>query len=118
MCIRDRDSGGQAAMLAPTEVLAAQHYRVIVTMLGDLAKGGMLGAEDGATRVRLLTGSMGAKARKESLLDAASGEAGIVVGTHALIQDIVQFSELGLGVVDEQHRFGVAPRAALAGEAE
>ena len=111
------DSGGQAAMLAPTEVLAAQHYRVIVTMLGDLAKGGMLGAEDGATRVRLLTGSMGAKARKESLLDAASGEAGIVVGTHALIQDIVQFSELGLVVVDEQHRFGVEQRAALAGKA-
>jgi len=111
------DSGGQAAMLAPTEVLAAQHYRAIVAMLGDLAKGGMLGAEEGATRVRLLTGSMGAKARKESLLDAASGEAGIVVGTHALIQASVQFGELGLVVVDEQHRFGVEQRAALADKA-
>ena len=118
------DAGGQAAMLAPTEVLASQHYRAITTMLGDLAKGGMLplsvdgeagecGAED-ATRVRLLTGSLSTKARKESLLDAASGEAGIVVGTHALIQAQVQFADLGLVVVDEQHRFGVEQRAALA----
>ena len=108
------DAGGQAAMLAPTEVLASQHYRAITTMLGDLAKAGMLGGADGATRVRLLTGSLGAKARKESLLDAASGEAGIVVGTHALIQAHVQFADLGLVVVDEQHRFGVEQRAALA----
>ncbi|MDQ3157016.1 MAG: ATP-dependent DNA helicase RecG [Actinomycetota bacterium] len=108
------DAGGQAAMLAPTEVLAAQHYRAISTMLGDLAKGGMLGGADGATRVRLLTGSLGARARNESLLDAASGEAGIVVGTHALIQAQVQFADLGLVVVDEQHRFGVEQRAALA----
>ena len=108
------DSGGQAAMLAPTEVLASQHYRAITTMLGDLAKAGMLGGAEGATRVRLLTGSLGAKARKEALLDAASGEAGIVVGTHALIQAHVQFADLGLVVVDEQHRFGVEQRAALA----
>jgi ATP-dependent DNA helicase RecG len=107
------DAGAQAALLAPTEVLAAQHFRAITAMLGDLAKGGMLGGADGATRVRLLTGSQGAKARKESLLDAASGEAGIVIGTHALIQDHVQFAELGLLVVDEQHRFGVEQRAAL-----
>jgi len=78
----------------------------------------MLGGADVATRVRLLTGSMGAKARKESLLDAASGEAGIVVGTHALIQDHVQFAELGLLVVDEQHRFGVEQRSALVDRAE
>src|SRR5664279_1731528 len=71
------DAGGQTALLAPTEVLAAQHHRSITALLGDLAKGGMLGGADGATRVRLLTGSMGAKARNESLLDAASGEAGI-----------------------------------------
>ena len=109
--------GGQAAMLAPTEVLAAQHYRAITAMLGDLAKGGMLGGAEGATRVRLLTGSMGAKARNESLLDAASGEAGIVVGTHALIEEHVQFADLGLVVVDEQHRFGVEQRAALADKA-
>ncbi|MGB9013098.1 MAG: ATP-dependent DNA helicase RecG [Aeromicrobium sp.] len=112
------DAGGQAALLAPTEVLASQHHRSITAHLGDLAKGGMLGGADGATRVRLLTGSMGAKARTESLLDAASGEAGIVIGTHALIQDHVQFAELGLLVVDEQHRFGVEQRAALADRAE
>lgn len=108
------DSGGQAALLAPTEVLAAQHHRAITNLLGDLAQSGFLGGADGATRVRLLTGSMGAKARRESLLDIASGEAGIVVGTHALLQDKVQFVDLGLVVVDEQHRFGVEQRAALA----
>lgn len=117
------DTGGQAAMLAPTEVLASQHFRAISTMLGDLALSGirgagMLGGAEGATRVRLLTGSMGAKARNETLLDAASGEAGIVIGTHALIQDHVQFADLGLVVVDEQHRFGVEQRAALADKAE
>ncbi len=112
------DAGGQAALLAPTEVLAAQHHRSITAQLGDLAKAGMLGGADGATRVRLLTGSMGARARNESLLDAASGEAGIVIGTHALIQDHVQFAELGLLVVDEQHRFGVEQRAALVDRAE
>ncbi len=107
------DSGGQAALLAPTEVLAAQHHRAITTMLGGLAAEGMLGGEEDATRVRLLTGSMGAAARRESLLDAASGAAGIVIGTHALIQESVQLADLGLLVVDEQHRFGVAQRAAL-----
>ncbi|MCL3818308.1 ATP-dependent DNA helicase RecG [Aeromicrobium wangtongii] len=112
------DAGAQAALLAPTEVLASQHYRAITAMLGDLAKGGMLGGADVATRVRLLTGSLGAKARNASLLDAASGEAGIVIGTHALIQDHVQFAELGLLVVDEQHRFGVEQRAALVDRSE
>jgi ATP-dependent DNA helicase RecG len=107
------DAGAQTALLAPTEVLAAQHFRGITALLGDLARSGMLGSADVATRVRLLTGSMGAKARNASLLDAASGEAGIVIGTHALIQDHVQFAELGLLVVDEQHRFGVEQRAAL-----
>ena len=112
------DAGGQAALLAPTEVLAAQHYRAVTTLLGDLAQSGMLGGADGATRVRLLTGSMGAKARNESLLDIASGAAGIVVGTHALLQEHVQFADLGLVVVDEQHRFGVEQRAALADRAD
>jgi len=112
------DAGGQCALLAPTEVLAAQHHRSITNLLGDLAAGGMLGGADGATRVRLLTGSMSAAGRKESLLDAASGEAGIVIGTHALIQDHVQFAELGLLVVDEQHRFGVEQRAALVDRAD
>ncbi len=112
------DAGGQAALLAPTEVLASQHHRAITALLGDLAQGGMLGGAEGATRVQLLTGSLAAKARKEALLDVASGEAGIVVGTHALIQDKVQFAELGLLVVDEQHRFGVEQRAALVDRSE
>ncbi|MCP3798047.1 ATP-dependent DNA helicase RecG [Allokutzneria sp. A3M-2-11 16] len=107
------DAGRQAAMLAPTEVLAAQHARSLAEMLGDLARAGELGAPDVATRVTLLTGVMGAKERKQALLDAASGAAGIVIGTHALIQDRVSFADLGLVVVDEQHRFGVEQRDAL-----
>nr|BFE34495.1 hypothetical protein GCM10010200_067460 [Actinomadura rugatobispora] len=107
------DGGGQAAMLAPTEVLAQQHYRSITGMLGELAQAGQLGGADTATRVALLTGSQGAKARKATLLEAASGSAGIVVGTHALLEDHVQFADLGLVVVDEQHRFGVEQRDAL-----
>ncbi|MEW1954137.1 ATP-dependent DNA helicase RecG [Terrabacter sp. NPDC080008] len=107
------DAGGQAALLAPTEVLAAQHHRSITAMLGDLAQGGMLGGAEFGTKVALLTGSQNAAARRRSLLDAASGEAGIVVGTHALIQKHVQFADLALVVVDEQHRFGVEQRDAL-----
>ena len=107
------DAGGQAALLAPTEVLAAQHHRSITAMLGDLALGGMLGGAEHGTTVALLTGSQGAAARKRSLLAAASGEAGIVIGTHALIQKHVQFADLALVVVDEQHRFGVEQRDAL-----
>ncbi|HET9500457.1 MAG TPA: ATP-dependent DNA helicase RecG [Marmoricola sp.] len=112
------DSGGQAALLAPTEVLAQQHLRSISIMLGDLGRGGELGAPEHATRVALLTGSMGTTARRQALLDAASGEAGIVIGTHALLEEHVQFFDLGLVVVDEQHRFGVEQRAALSGKAE
>ncbi len=107
------DSGGQAALLAPTEVLAQQHARSIRELLGPLGCGGELGSADQATRVRLLTGSLGAAARKEALLDAASGQAGIVVGTHALLEEQVRFADLGLVVVDEQHRFGVEQRDAL-----
>ncbi|MEV7287546.1 ATP-dependent DNA helicase RecG [Streptomyces sp. NPDC093252] len=110
------DAGGQAAMLAPTEVLAQQHHRSIVEMLGELAEGGMLGGAEHATKVVLLTGSMGAAARRHALLDLATGEAGIVIGTHALIEDKVQFHDLGLVVVDEQHRFGVEQRDALRGK--
>src|SRR5262249_29756180 len=106
------DAGGQAALLAPTEVLAQQHYRSISELLGPLAQAGRLGAADAATRVALLTGSQGAAARREALLDAASGAAGIVIGTHALLTEHVQFADLGLGVIDEQHRFGVAQRDA------
>ncbi|MDP4014919.1 MAG: ATP-dependent DNA helicase RecG [Candidatus Nanopelagicales bacterium] len=107
------DDGGQAAMLAPTEVLAQQHYRSLLNFLGPLAGGGMLGGSDKATCVALLTGSLSAAARKQALLDIASGAAGIAVGTHALLQDKVQFADLGLIVVDEQHRFGVEQRSAL-----
>jgi ATP-dependent DNA helicase RecG len=107
------DAGAQSALLAPTEVLAQQHFRSISAMLGPLALRGQLGAAEHATSVTLLTGSMSQAARRRAMLDAASGEAGIVVGTHALLEDKVQFSELGLVVIDEQHRFGVEQRDAL-----
>ncbi|MFD9533752.1 ATP-dependent DNA helicase RecG [Streptomyces sp. NPDC060010] len=107
------DAGGQAAMLAPTEVLAQQHHRSITEMMGELAEGGLLGGSDEGTKVTLLTGSMGVPARRRALLDLVTGEAGIVIGTHALIEDKVQFHDLGLVVVDEQHRFGVEQRDAL-----
>ena len=111
------DAGGQAALLAPTEVLAQQHLRSVQAMLGDLGQGGRLGGAEEATRVALLTGSMGTAARRQAMLDAASGDAGIVIGTHALLEEKVQFFDLGLVVVDEQHRFGVEQRAALTGKA-
>jgi ATP-dependent DNA helicase RecG len=107
------DAGGQAALLAPTEVLAQQHHRSVCELLGPLGQAGTLGAADTATRVALLTGSQGAAARREALLDAASGTAGIVIGTHALLTEHVQFADLGLVVIDEQHRFGVEQRDAL-----
>ncbi len=115
--LRVVDSGGQAALLAPTEVLAQQHLRSITAMLGDLGQGGMLGGAAEGTRVALLTGSMPRSARAEALLQTAGGEAGIVVGTHALLQEHVRFADLGLVVVDEQHRFGVEQRAALTDKA-
>ncbi len=111
--LRVVDAGGQAALLAPTEVLAAQHHRSITTLMGPLADGGRLGSPDSATRVALLTGSQRTGQRRQQLLDIVSGDAGIVVGTHALIQEKVDFHDLGLVVVDEQHRFGVEQRAAL-----
>jgi ATP-dependent DNA helicase RecG len=107
------DAAGQAALLAPTEVLAQQHYRSITALLGPLAQAGQLGGAEQATRVTLLTGSQGAAARREHLLEAACGSAGIVIGTHALLEDRVQFADLGLVVIDEQHRFGVEQRDAL-----
>jgi len=117
--LRVVDSGGQAALLAPTEVLAQQHYRSISAMLaplngGSVAGGGLFG---GGTAVELLTGSMTKAQRKEPLSRIAIGEAGIVIGTHALLQDQVMFHDLGLVVVDEQHRFGVEQRAALTDKA-
>ncbi|UQA92905.1 helicase-related protein [Streptomyces halobius] len=126
------DGGGQTAMLAPTEVLAQQHHRSITEMMGELAHhhsdakrldpravvgdGRTLGVAEHGTKVVLLTGSMGVAARRQALLDLVTGEAGIVIGTHALIEDEVRFRDLGLVVVDEQHRFGVEQRDALRGK--
>ncbi len=110
------DAGGQAALLAPTEVLAAQHYASITKMLGALADPGLFGEGEG-TGVALLTGSAKTAQRREALLGIASGETGLIVGTHALLGDHVRFAELGLVVIDEQHRFGVEQRDALRAKA-
>ena len=123
------DAGGQSAMLAPTEVLAEQHLRSVLDILGDMAApedsdadgpadadgstGG--GEESGRVRVRLLTASMGTRAKRKVLQELADGTAQIVIGTHALLSDEVSFHDLGLVVVDEQHRFGVEQRDGLRG---
>jgi ATP-dependent DNA helicase RecG len=107
------DASGQAALLAPTEVLAAQHHRGIADLLGPLGRAGELDGNADGTRVTLVTGSLGAAARRRALAEIASGEAGLVIGTHALLYEGVDFADLGLVVVDEQHRFGVEQRDAL-----
>ena len=130
-------AGGQAALLAPTEVLAAQHRDSLEQLLGPCGQAGRLGGADAAgppapgvvapgsapsppardavraTRVHLLTGSTPAPRRREILAALAGGEPAVVVGTHALLAETVQLPFLGLVVVDEQHRFGVAQRDAL-----
>jgi len=111
------DAGYQCALLAPTEVLAAQHLRSICDVLGPLAMGGQLGGADNATRVALLTGSMTAAQKKQVRAEIVSGQVGIVIGTHALLQDAVDFHNLGMVVVDEQHRFGVEQRDQLRAKA-
>ena len=111
------DAGYQCALLAPTEVLAAQHARSIADVLGPLAMAGQLGGEDGATRVALLTGSMSVAQKRQVRDEVATGQAGIVIGTHALLSESVEFSRLGLVVVDEQHRFGVEQRDRLRAKA-
>ncbi|MDT5139441.1 MAG: ATP-dependent helicase RecG [Mycobacterium sp.] len=111
------DAGYQCALLAPTEVLAAQHLSSINTVLGELAMGGQLGGADCATQVALLTGSMTAARKKQVRAEIAGGQAGIVIGTHALLQDAVEFHKLGMVVVDEQHRFGVEQRDRLRAKA-
>jgi ATP-dependent DNA helicase RecG len=112
------DSGGQAALLAPTEVLAQQHFKTITKLLGTLAMAGTLGGDSDGTQVVLLTGSMSAAAKREVNAKIASGDAGIVIGTHALLSEGVDFADLGLVIVDEQHRFGVEQRDALRGKAK
>jgi ATP-dependent DNA helicase RecG len=111
------DSGGQAALLAPTEVLATQHFRGISAQLGPLGRAGELDGDPRGTRLALVTGSLGAAARRAALAQVADGGAGIVVGTHALLYEGVDFHDLGLVVVDEQHRFGVEQRDALRAKA-
>jgi ATP-dependent DNA helicase RecG len=111
------DAGGQAALLAPTEVLAVQHDRNIRDLLGPLGRAGELDGASEGTRVTLLTGSLGAAGRRRALAEVADGSAGIVVGTHALLYEGVEFADLGLIVVDEQHRFGVEQRDALRAKA-
>jgi ATP-dependent DNA helicase RecG len=111
------DAGYQCALLAPTEVLAAQHLRSIREVLGPLAMGGQLGGADNATRAALLTGSMSAAQKNQVRAEIASGQVGVVIGTHALLQDSVEFANLGMVVVDEQHRFGVEQRDQLRAKA-
>jgi ATP-dependent DNA helicase RecG len=111
------DAGYQCALLAPTEVLAAQHAQSIRSVLGPLGMAGQLGGDERATRVALLTGSMTAAQKREVRDEVAAGGAGIVIGTHALLQDAVEFHRLGLVVVDEQHRFGVEQRDRLRAKA-
>jgi ATP-dependent DNA helicase RecG len=111
--------GGQAVLLAPTEVLASQHVAGIRALLGPLGQAGTLLEASGVdgvngTQVVLLTGSARSRERREALDAIASGRAGLIVGTHALLEESVEFADLGLVVIDEQHRFGVEQRAALA----
>jgi len=111
------DAGYQCALLAPTEVLAAQHARSVREILGPLARAGQLDGAEGATRVALLTGSMTAAQKRQVRDEVATGQAGIVIGTHTLLQDAVEFGNLGMVVVDEQHRFGVEQRDRLRAKA-
>ena len=111
------DAGYQCALLAPTEVLAVQHDRSIRDVLGPLAMAGQLGGAEKATAIALLTGSMSPQQKRQVRDMVASGEAGIVIGTHALLQEAVEFKQLGMVVVDEQHRFGVEQRDRLRAKA-
>jgi ATP-dependent DNA helicase RecG len=101
-------NGYQGALMAPTEILAEQHYRTLTSLLGNLGF-----ADREGLRIELLTGSLSSPGRRKALQALAEGEVDIAVGTHALIQEGVSFKNLGLTIVDEQHRFGVMQRAAL-----
>ena len=107
------DAGGQCVLLAPTEVLAQQHFRVISDLMGDLGQAGMLGGASNATNVALLTASLSVSERRRVLSAVSDGSAGIIIGTHSVLSESVQYADLGLVVVDEQHRFGVEQRASL-----
>ncbi|GAB2668474.1 ATP-dependent DNA helicase RecG [Flavihumibacter cheonanensis] len=96
------DNGFQASLMAPTEILATQHYQGLSALLKEMP-----------VKIALLTGSTKAAARKKILKELAEGELHLLVGTHALLEDPVQFRQLGLAIIDEQHRFGVAQRARL-----
>ncbi|GAA3922307.1 ATP-dependent DNA helicase RecG [Chitinophaga oryziterrae] len=96
------DNGFQACLMAPTEILSQQHYKSISELLEKMP-----------VRVALLTGNVKGKARKQILKDVASGEIHLLIGTHALLENQVEFRNLGMAIVDEQHRFGVAQRARL-----
>jgi ATP-dependent DNA helicase RecG len=111
------DAGYQCALMAPTEVLAAQHARSVGDILGPLAMAGQLGGAEGATGLALLTGSMSPQQKRQVRDQVIAGEAGIVIGTHALLQEAVEFQRLGMVVVDEQHRFGVEQRDRLRAKA-
>ncbi|MEX0993486.1 MAG: ATP-dependent DNA helicase RecG [Solirubrobacterales bacterium] len=110
--LRAAEAGKQAALMAPTETLAEQHYATIERLVGPDLFAGIESTRLGAP-VALLTGSTPARERREILARLASGELRLLVGTHALIQDAVEFEQLALAVVDEQHRFGVRQRGAL-----
>ena len=107
------DSSAQVAFLAPTEVLASQHFQTIQRQLGELASKGQLGAPENAITVELLTGSLSASEKREIHGRLQSGEIDLVIGTHALLSEGVAFKDLGLVIVDEQHRFGVEQRDSL-----
>ncbi len=112
------DSGAQVALLAPTEVLAQQHYLTTQKQLGPLADKGLLGAADNSIGIELLTGSMSATEKREIRNRLQRGEIDLIVGTHALLTDAVSFKDLGLVIIDEQHRFGVEQRDALRAKSE
>jgi ATP-dependent DNA helicase RecG len=107
------DSGAQVALLAPTEVLAQQHFLTTIKQLGSLADKGLFGATDNAISLELLTGSLSANEKREIRNRIQSGQADLIVGTHALLTDAVTFKDLGLVIIDEQHRFGVEQRDVL-----